>query len=240
VFTIDVEETLHMINYIKEQHAKGFSADEIKKKLLDAGWSKNDVDKYVTEYVLKGGLGAEKSVTIELFAKYGKFLLEGEVIKGHYHAGNFHVVITDQRAIFLKKFPKNLKEFNFKDLELVEYYTMVDWLKCGYAVFYLVFFLLFLRYHHFFWMKIVQLIPPAAEFLNFKLFWNVNVPAAIILIYLLVMFFRDAYRFIASFFGKLRILPKKLGPFDIVTSMTSDVEKVIQILEEKIELYKEK
>jgi hypothetical protein len=34
------------MNYIKQQHAKGFTREEIHEQLLTAGWEEKTVDKY--------------------------------------------------------------------------------------------------------------------------------------------------------------------------------------------------
>ncbi len=232
---IEVEDTLRLINYIKSQQAKGFSNDEIKEKLLNAGWNQRMVEKYMSKYVLSD-LSKQEDITIESFAKYGKLLLEGEEIKSYFEVGFNHIVlITSARLIFIRKFPKHLKEFKFNEIEIVEYFTNVQWLRLFYSIFYLVFFIVFLQFNDFFWRKLVELAPSTVTVLNVKLFLGLNIPAFVILIYLFAMFVYDGYTFGTSFLGKLRIMPKHLAPVDIITKMTSDVERIIEILEQKIE-----
>ncbi len=230
---IDVEDSLRLINYIKAQQAKGFSRDEIREKLDNAGWKRREIEYYTSDAIFYHDIHAD--IALELIARYGKFLLEGEEITSYFHIGlNSMVLITNHRFIFLRKFPRMLKAFYFKDIELVEYFTIVQWSHLGYSLFYLGFASAFLKIHHILWKQLVSFLPFTSAVLNFKVLADFNLPALIIAGYLLFYFVSDAYFFATSFIGKLRILPKHLGPVDIMTPLTSEIEHLIQRIEEKI------
>lgn len=231
---IEVEDTLKLITYIKQEQAKGFTKEEIHEKLIKAGWHPKDIEKYLTDYVLSGKVGQESPATIKLFARYGKFLLPGEEIKAHYMIGHYNIVFTAGRLILLKKFPKNILEFNFKDIELVEYYTDIRWLHLLYFAGYLAGAVIFFLFHNFLWDKIVEFIPITGRFFEFQPFLGLNILALLIFIYLVYMTIYDLYHFATSFIGRLRIMPKAMGPTDIMCKLSPDVEKVIQKLEEAI------
>ena len=231
---IEVEDTLRLITYIKDEQAKGFTKDEIHEKLIKAGWHPKDIEKYLTEYVLSGKVEKESSATIKLFAKYGKFLLPGEEIKAHYVVGHYNIVFTAGRLIILKKFPKNILEFNFKDIELVEYYTDIRWLHSLYFAGYFAGTIIFALFHSSLWTYVVDIIPIAKRFFDFNPFFGMNVLAFLIFLYLLYMALYDLYHFVTSFIGRLRIMPRSMGPTDIMCKLTPDVEKTIQKLEEAI------
>jgi hypothetical protein len=234
---IDVEDTLRLIKYIKQEQTKGFTKEEIREKLLGSGWRTKDVDKYLTDYVLDGDLEKASADTIELFAKYGKFLLPGEQIKSTHSVGFYNVVFTENRVILLKKFPKNILEFNFKDIELVEYYTDIQWLHLLYFFGYFFGSVIFFFYHSFLWENIVMFASITQRFFDFQPFLGMNVLAILIFVYLIYMALRDLYYFVASFTGKFRIMPRVMGPTDIMCKLTGDVERVIQVIEEKIHDY---
>src|SRR3989344_2040426 len=72
---------------------------------------------------------------------YNSYLLPNEKIElaanlGFIRQIQLYIVLaTNMRLIIIKKFPKNLIELEYKDAEVVEYYTNVEWLKFLYAGF---------------------------------------------------------------------------------------------------------
>lgn len=222
------------MNYIKQQHAKGFTQEEIREQLLTAGWEQKTVDKYLTEILTKHQTFEETAETVELFARYGKFLTAGEEIKFKYAIGFYIVVVTTNRLILLRKFPKQLIEFNLENIEIVEYYTNVKTMKGLWALGYIIGGILFSFFQDIFWNRLGLLIPPAQSILQLDIFFGLNILAVIILGYVLVMGSIDLVTFLASFMGRVRVMPKGLGPTDIMTPMKPEVEEFIQTMQERI------
>lgn len=231
---MDVDATLRLMNYIKQQHAKGFTKEEIREQLLAAGWQESVVDKYLPQTLEKEQSFEESKEFVELFARYGKFLTEGEEIKFKYEIGLYHVVITTKRLILLRKFPKALIEFNLENIELVEYYTNVKTYKGLWAAGYLLGGVLFYLYQDVIWNRLTLLIPIADKFLQTKPFFGLNLLSVMILGYAVGMGIYDLSNFLLSFIGRVRVMPKGVGPTDIISSMTPQVEEFIQTMQERM------
>src|SRR3989338_10790314 len=222
------------MNYIKQQHAKGFTKEEIREQLLNAGWEAKTVDKYVSETLVKEQTFEESKEFVELFARYGKFLTEGEEIKFKYNIGMYIAVISTKRLILLKKFPKALVEFNLENIDLVEYYTNVKTMKAAWATAYIIGSVLFYFFNDILWNRLTLLIPIADKFLNIHPFFNMNIIALIILGYCITMGIIDLTTFLLSFIGRVRVMPKGIGPTDIISKMTPEVEQFIQTIQERM------
>ncbi|MEK6867799.1 MAG: hypothetical protein AABX98_03160 [Nanoarchaeota archaeon] len=222
------------MNYIKQQHAKGFTREEIRELLLTAGWEEKTVDKYLGQTLAKEQSFEESKEFIELFARYGKFLTEGEEIKFKYNIGMYIAVITTKRLILLKKFPKALVEFNLENIDLVEYYTNIKTMKAAWAAAYIIGAILFYFFNDILWNRLTLLIPIADKFLNIHPFFNMNIIALIILGYCMAMGIIDLATFILSFIGRVRVMPKGIGPTDIISKMTPEVEQFIQTMQERM------
>lgn len=231
---MDVEATLRLINYIKQQHAKGFTKEEIREQLLNAGWEEKTIEKYLKQTLEKQETFESSKEFVELFASYGKFLTEGEEIKFKYDIGLYHVVITTKRLILLRKFPKALIEFNLENIELVEYYTNVKTMKAIWAAGYLLGSLLFYLYNEVLWNRLELLLPITKKFLSIHPFFGLNLIAIIILGYSIIMGVIDLSNFLLSFIGRVRVMPKGVGPTDIISTMTPEVETFIQTMQEQI------
>ncbi|PIN79499.1 hypothetical protein COV16_03875 [Candidatus Woesearchaeota archaeon CG10_big_fil_rev_8_21_14_0_10_34_8] len=225
---------MRLINYIKQQHSKGFSIDEIREQLLDAGWEQKTVEKYLTQTLVKEKSFEESKEFVELFARYGKFLTQDEEIKFKYNIGMYHVVITTKRLILLRKFPKALIEFNLENIEIVEYYTNVRYYKGIWASAYFIGSVLFYLFQSVLWTRLTMLIPIADKFLQIHPVLNLNLISIIILAYTLSMGIYDLTTFILSFIGRVRVMPKQVGPTDIISSMTPQVEEFIQMMQENM------
>lgn len=169
-----------------------------------------------------------------MFARYGKFLTEGEEIKFKYDIGLYHAVITTKRLVLLRKFPKALVEFNLENIELVEYYTNVKIIKAFWGTGYLIGSVLFYVYNEILWDRLIKLIPISQNFLSIHPFFDLNLITLIILIYCFTMAIIDLTHFILSFIGRVRIMPKAIGPTDIISFMTPEVENFIQTMQERM------
>lgn len=224
-----------MITYIKGQQAKGFTREEIRDNLVNAGWNKAIVDKHLKEEVLASTFGKQSTEEIEAFAAYAKYLLQDETIESAYHIGLFTLVITNKRLLVLEKYPRNITEYYFNDLELVEYRTTISWIRGGYSLLYMLGFGFFWIFHTKIWEKIVALVPASATFFNIRPILDFDIGTLIILAYLLVYFFIDITAFVLSFVGRLSILPKDLGPKELLTRYNASVEEFLSQIEPKLE-----
>jgi hypothetical protein len=144
------------------------------------------------------------------------------------------VVITSKRLILLRKWPKSLIEFNLENIELVEYYTNIHTYKAMWAVAYLVFSGLFFFFQDVLWERLTLVIPIAEQFLSTQPFFGMNLIAIIIFAYTLSMGIYDLATFLLSFIGRVRVMPKDIGPTDIISKMTPQVEEFIQTMQERM------
>jgi hypothetical protein len=223
-----------LINYIKQQHAKGFTKEEVRTQLLSAGWEQKTVDKYITQTLVKEKSFEESKEFVELFARYGKFLTEGEEIKFKYDIGLYHVVITTKRLILLRKWPKALIEFTLENIDIVEYYTDIKTYKGVWGVAYLIGGGFFYMFNDVLWQRLALILPITQTFLNTKFFFGMNTVALIIFLYCLSMGIYDLVTFLLSFIGRVRVMPKNLGPTDLISQMTPQVEEFIQTMQESM------
>jgi hypothetical protein len=77
-------------------------------------------------------------------------------------------------------------------------------------------------------------IPIAEKFLTTTPFFNLNLIAIIILGYTIFMGIHDLVIFLLSFIGRVRVMPKDIGPTDIISRMNPQVEEFIQNMQERM------
>ncbi len=202
--------------------------------MLSAGWEEKTVNKFITQTLAKGQRFEDSREFVELFARYGKFLVEGEEIKFKYDIGLYHTVVTTKRLILLRKFPKTLIEFKLENIDLVEYYTNIKTYKGIWAAAYIIGSVLFYLLQDVLWNRLALIIPIAKKFLITTPFFNLNLIAIIILCYCVTMGIYDFSSFVLSFTGRVRVMPKGLGPTDIISRMTPQVEEFVQTMQERM------
>src|SRR3989344_4355669 len=83
---------------------------------------------------------------------YNPVLMEGEAVETAFDLGFwtfdlYTIFATNKRLIIVKRFPKNLMEVDYSQIELMEYYTDVEWLKGLYALLGILFSFIFLASH---------------------------------------------------------------------------------------------
>ena len=172
---------------------------------------------------------------IEAFAEYAKYLLQDEIIDSTYKIGFSTCIVTNKRLLVLEKFPKNVDEYYFGDIELIDYHTTLHGYRGLYAVFYLFGALFIFTFRARIWEKVAALIPASAKFFNFRPFFEMDLGTLLFVGYLSVYFCIDLFAFCSSFVGRLRIVPKDVGPQEIFSKYTPEVEELI----DKIELHLE-
>ena len=165
-------------------------------------------------------------------------LLEGEQVISTLHVGwwkfkLYKLFSTNKRLIVLKKFPKNLIDIDYRQIELVEYYTNVEWAKSLYGILFMALAFFFLTAQE----TVMPLIYNSAEFLKpildrgniFGLtFGSITIFVAFLFVglYFFGLFF-------LSLLGSLRILLYEQAPFDITTGMTAHIQDLIRFVEEQ-------
>ena len=106
---------------------KGFTKEEIKERLLQVGWSQSSIDKYLREEVLSGKFVEKKAAKqFKHSLNMVNSFLQMRLLNQRIHIGWYSLLITNKRLLVLEKFPKNISEYYFNDLELVEFYTTIQ------------------------------------------------------------------------------------------------------------------
>lgn len=187
---------------------------------------------------------ANKETNKTRYDKYKDLLLEGEHIKEAYHIGFlifklYIVLFTNKRLILIKKIPKNVIELDYKDIELVEFYTNIEWLKMFYALLlYVLLYQIFINIDILL-EKIVEFIPPLEPLLYAGDFFGMNMGAFFPSAILFIAGTYFAGLFVLSAIGRLRILVYDQPPFDIATLYDKKVTKLIHTFSELSEEYRE-
>lgn len=165
-------------------------------------------------------------------------LLQGEKILEILHVGMwkfklYKIFCTNQRLIVLKKFPKNLIDIDYKQIELVEYYTNVEWVKSLYATLFIALAFFFLTAQE----AVMKLIFDAVGFiepiLNRGNLFGLSFGGIIIFLGLLFAGIYFFGLFFISLLGSLRILLYEQAPFDITTKMTPEIQDLIRFVEQQ-------
>lgn len=176
---------------------------------------------------------------MEDYAPYRQYLLQGEQVEFaatlgfHERFKLYHIVSTNLRLIIIKVFPKNLIELEYKDIEVVEYYTNVAWLQLIYASFLSFVSVLFFLNHDAIMDKMRLFFPPAEPLLYAGNFFGLTAGSFIVLAVLLVAAIYFAGWWVLSLFGRFRILIYQQAPMEIVTGLTPGVQQLIKLIEQK-------
>lgn len=176
--------------------------------------------------------------------KFGRWfkptLQPGEKIESTFDFGwwkidLYTVFATNKRLIIVKRFPKNLLEITYNQIELMEYYTDVEWLKGVYSFFGFMIMFMYM-FNRELIMKTVYSLAPFVERL-FNAFSVMGLPAGEFLTFLALLsvsvFFCGF--FVLSFFGKLKISLYDQAPFDITTELAPEIQELIMLVNQKKE-----
>ncbi len=181
------------------------------------------------------------------FARWFKpSLLPGEKIESTFDLGFWRfdiytIFATNQRLIVVKRFPKSLMEVHYEQVELLEYYTDIEWLKGLYAFFGFMLTTMFWFNRSAIMRGLYDLIGPIEKLSTAVTL--AGVPAGELLIFLgmLCVSFYFLGLFVLSLFGNLRILLFEQAPFDITTELTPQIQQLIMLVDQKkAELEKKK
>jgi len=165
-----------------------------------------------------------------------QYLLEGEKINKIYDLGIltidlYKIVLTDRRMIVIKKFPKNVIELNFKNIELVEYYTNVEWMKLIFSILFFILITVFIVSSNFVLQRLAAFLPPVEPILEAGPFLGMKVGMLLVLFLLGTGALYYFGFFINSLFGRLRIIIYEQAPLDIITPLTPDVTEILKNVE---------
>ncbi|MBI2147564.1 hypothetical protein HYU19_03735 [Candidatus Woesearchaeota archaeon] len=147
--------------------------------------------------------------------------------------GLYRIMSTNKRLIIVKRFPKNLIETEYENIEFAEYYTNVEWLIGFYAAGLVVLSVLFAINHALIMDKLFQSAPFLQPFLGSILIWKISIGAGLLFAGLLIAGLYYAGQFVISLFGRLRILLYEQPPVDIICEMSRGLQNFIQMIEER-------
>ncbi len=169
---------------------------------------------------------------------YKEYLLEGENIESVFDLGFrfmklYRVLATNRRLIIIKKFPKNLLEMDYGNIEIIEYYTNVDWLYSIYAGFVMIITALFFMNRHAVISQINNFIPPLGPILDSPLIAGITAGEILLTGIGVCVFLYFFGLFFLSLLGRIRILIYDQPPIDIITSLTADIHGIIKVFETK-------
>jgi len=173
------------------------------------------------------------------YQRYQQYLLQNEWVEFattlgfHERFKLYHIVSTNLRLIVIKVFPKNLIELEYKDVEVVEYYTNVAWLQLIYSAFLFFVSVLFFLNHDAIMDKMRLFFPPAEPLLYAGNFFGLTAGSFIVLAVLLVAGVYFFGWWVLSLFGRFRILIYQQAPLEIVTGLTPGVQQLIKLIEQK-------
>ncbi len=229
----EIEDKLVLDNYIKDQKSRGFNPEEIKEQLFDAGW-----DKTLVEEMLKANLDQtqsflEKTDATSQFSQYSSYLTEDENITTNYKIGFYVILITNIRVIIIRRFPKTITKIDYDDIELIEYYTDIEWKKLIYGIIYGLAALILFIFDALISPKLAKTIIFLAPYFKTDFVLGINPITFTIIVIFTILCIRYCISYYDSVKGRLRIVPRKQGPKEIVTKLTKEVQEFINFMELK-------
>lgn len=224
----EIDESMVLENYITKQRAKGFTDEEIKEQLVKSGWQP---EKIVDALNPKKA----KSSSVEKYAKYSHYLKEDEVIRNEFKIGLSTMLLTNERLIIIEKFPARLTELPYNEINIVEYYTYIKWMKLFYTILFGALSYILYTYQTMIFNRVEHYMPYLRNMIQAKAVYNLNILTVIILAAFAVIIVYNIVIFIDSLLGRLRVSPHNEGPIDLKTRLSQDVEDFIS----QVERYKE-
>lgn len=173
-------------------------------------------------------------------------LLPGEKIESTFDLGLlqfdvYTIFATNQRLIVVKRFPKSLMEVHYEQIELLEYYTDIEWLKGLYAFFGFMLTFMFWFNRSAIMKGLYDLVGSIEKLSSAVMIGGVPAGEWLVFIGMLCVSFYFLGLFVLSLFGNLRILLYEQAPFDITTELTPQIQQLIMLVDQKkAELAKKK
>jgi len=177
-----------------------------------------------------------KSADESKSSNYSEYLLPSEKVEKVFHLGfsifKFHTVLaTNRRLLIIKRFPRNVADIDYPSIEIVEYYTNIEWIQMLFSG------LLWLLAALFFVNRGVVIkglgdfLPPLAPVLTYGSFLGLNPGTFLIVGAFVAGAIYHMGFWILSFFGKLRLIMFDQAPIDVVTSFDKDTQDLIKLTE---------
>ncbi|MDO8642968.1 MAG: hypothetical protein Q7R76_05325 [Candidatus Woesearchaeota archaeon] len=181
------------------------------------------------------------------FARWFKpSLLPGEKIESTFDLGFWRfdvytIFATNQRLIVVKRFPKSLMEVHYEQIELLEYYTDIEWIKGLYAFFGFMLTFMFWFNRSAIMQGLYDLVGSIQKLSSAVTIGGIPAGEWLIFLGMLCVSFYFIGLFVLSLFGQLRILLLEQAPFDITTELTPQIQQLIMLVDQKkAELAKKK
>jgi len=169
---------------------------------------------------------------------YKAYLLPGEKLEQTFHLGvwkfKFNTVLaTNRRILIIRSFPRNLTDIDYPSIEIVEYYTNVEWIHLLFSLLLWILAALFFMNRVIIIQSISNFFPPIAPVLTSGSFLGINAGSFLIAGVLVAGAIYHMAFWMISFFGKLRLIMFDQAPIDVVTSFDEDAQKLIKLLEQR-------
>ncbi len=168
--------------------------------------------------------------------EYTSYLLPNEKIELSANLGfikyvQLYVILaTNMRIIIIKKFPRNLIELEYKDTEVVEYYTNVEWLQLLYAGFLFILSWIFFVNRDAILKKMTLFLPPAEPIIYAGNFFGMTAGSFLVFAALIIAAIYFFGLFVISLFGRLRVLIYEQAPVEIVAAFTPELQQLIKLI----------
>lgn len=227
IYIPNVDEQIALENYVREQRLKGYKNEELRVELRKVGWDK----KFIEEILKNTKSESSDLIGLNKYAKYDKYIKDDEIIKSVYSISTTKLILTNERLIVIKFFPKVQIKIDYKNIEYVEYFTNIYWrylfisLGCIFA------FLFIFSFHDNLSVQLQNLVPFLAPILTKKVISQYNIFSFILSIVFICSFLIIGWKFVDSLFGRLRITIKDQAPVDIISKLTTQVQSFIKEME---------
>jgi len=132
-------------------------------------------------------------------------------------------------------------EVHYEQIELLEYYTDIEWIKGLYAFFGFMLTFMFWFNRSAIMQGIYDLVGSIQKLSSAVMIRGIPAGEWLIFLGMLCVSFYFIGLFALSLFGKLRILLLEQAPFDITTELTPQIQQLIMLVDQKkAELAKKK
>ncbi len=169
---------------------------------------------------------------------YETYLLPGENLEKVFQLGvwklRFNTVLaTNRRILIIRRFPRNLTDIDYPSVEIVEYYTNVEWVRLLFSLLLWILVVLFFANRVIVIQSISDFFPPIAPILTSGQFLGFNAGSFLIVGAFTAGAIYYMGSWIISLFGKLRLIMFDQAPIDVVTSFSKDTQNLIMLLEQR-------
>jgi len=166
--------------------------------------------------------------------RWSEYLSEGEKIISEYDMGRSIILVTNQRVISLKKFPKSFVEVKYEDIRSLEHLTQIAWSRFINALVFLA-----IGYYIYNLSKHKDLSITLGDIFKnyFPELYGIFPFKELIILGIATLFILSIYHFLTflmSIQGYLIISRKDRAPIKIGTAFTQNVRDLIRAIEKRI------